>query len=182
MQAYRNVWILLLGLSVFSASHSTARCDDFDWESLQSDILKTIDQVRPAVVRITGGSAFSGVIVSADGHVLSVAHAVTPGKQYQITLPDGRRFRGIGKGRNREIDCSLIKITEPDDDLPHVPMGDSSSLVANQPCVGLSYPGGQRAGSEPVVRFGRFIRTSRNRGMLQSSVLMEPGDSGGASV
>ncbi|TWU38853.1 putative serine protease HhoA precursor [Novipirellula aureliae] len=179
MQIFRNVWVLFLGLSIIVTSQTTARCDDFDFESLQSDILKTIDQVRPAVVRISGGSAFSGVIVSADGHVLSAAHAITPGKRYQITLPDGRRFRGVGKGTNSKADCALVKILDPGDDLPYAPMGDSSSLVPNQPCVGLSYPGGQRAGSEPVVRFGRFISISRSRGMLQTSVLMEPGDSGG---
>ena len=80
---------------------------------------------------------------------------------------------------NQRTDAALIKITNSGDDLPYVPMGDSASLVHNQPALGLSYPAGQKAGAEPVVRFGRVVRSRRSRGMLQSSVLMEPGDSGG---
>lgn len=180
MPSNRNVFTLLLLTLFLSNGTPTAHGEEFDFDTLQANVQQTIDNVRPAVVSITGrGSAFSGVIVSGDGHVLSAAHAVSPGVQYRITLPDGRRFRGVGKGSNRQTDAALIKITNPGDELPHVPMGDSSSLVTNQPCVGLSYPGGQKAGREPVARFGRIVRTIDRRGMLQSSALMEPGDSGG---
>ena len=180
MNRTRNLLIVLLGLLIHTASPSKARCEDFDLESLQSEILETIESVRPAVVNIVGGgTGFSGVIVSRDGHVLTAGHAVRPGTQYRIMLPDGRRYRGVGKGSNPRTDSALIMITNPDDELPHVPMGDSSSLVRNQPCIGLSYPGGQKAGREPVARFGRIVSSGRSRGMLQSSALMEPGDSGG---
>ncbi|MEM0925186.1 MAG: trypsin-like peptidase domain-containing protein, partial [Planctomycetota bacterium] len=157
-----------------------ARGAEFDLAQLQNDVLETIEEVKPAVVSIFGGgTSFSGVIVSPDGHVLSVAHAVRPGSRYRLVLPDGRTFRGIGKGANPRADSALIMINEPGDDLPFVPMGDSSSLVKNQPCIGLSYPGGQKAGREPIVRFGRIMSNGRSRGMFQSSSLMEPGDSGG---
>ncbi|MCR9198262.1 MAG: trypsin-like peptidase domain-containing protein [Planctomycetaceae bacterium] len=176
----RHTVVLCLSLLAVSLTTPVTRASDFDIESLQDSILETVRNVRPAVVNITGrGTGFSGVIVSPEGHVLSAAHAVTPGATYRISLPDGRRFRGVGKGSNPRTDSALIMITEPGDDLPFVPMGDSSSLVTNQPCLGLSFPGGQRAGREPIVRFGRVVRSSRNRGMLQSSALMEPGDSGG---
>lgn len=157
--------------------------DDFDFDKLQSEISETIDRVRPAVVRIAGrGSMFSGVIVSPEGHVLSAAHAVQPGGRYLLTLPDGRRFRGVGKGAHARSDSALIMIANPGEALPYAPMGDSSKLVTNQPCVGISFPGGQKAGTQPVIRFGRIVRSGRSRGrsgMFQSSALMEPGDSGG---
>lgn len=180
MDLSRNILTIFLGFTLCASSPCLVYAEDFDLNSLQRDVLNTIDHVRPAVVRITGrGSSFSGVIVSPDGHVLSVAHAVTPGAQYRITLPDGRRFRGTGRGSNAAKDCALVMINNHDGNLPHVPMGDSSSLVPNQPCIGLSFPGGQTAGTEPIVRFGRIIRGARQRGTVQSSALMEPGDSGG---
>ena len=183
MPRFHFCFTFVLGVCVL-LSPTVTQGEDFDFDKLQNEISKTIERVRPAVVRISGrGSMFSGVIVSEQGHVLSAAHAVQPGGRYLLTLPDGRRFRGVGKGTHSRSDSALIKISNPGDALPFAPMGDSSKLVTNQPCVGISFPGGQKAGTLPVIRFGRIIRPSRSRGgrsrMFQSSALMEPGDSGG---
>lgn len=176
MPGARFVLMLLCAVVLPLGTHG----DDIDLPSLQQELLATIERVRPAVVNVTGrGSGFSGVIVSAEGHVLSAGHAVSPGGRYRLTLPDGRRLRGVGKGSNPRADAALILITDPPADLPYASMGDSAALVTDQPCFGLSYPGGPKAGSEPVARFGRVVRNRSSRGMLQSSVLMEPGDSGG---
>ena len=180
MPAARVVVVLLIAVACLQAPLPDGRADDFDLPSLQSELLHAIDRVRPAVAHISGrGSAFSGVIVSPQGHVLSVGHAVSPGAHYRLALPDGRRLRGIGKGTNPRADAALILITDPPADLPFASMGDSGAVVTDQPCFGLSYPGGQRAGTEPIARFGRVVRSQPSRGMLQSSALMEPGDSGG---
>ena len=181
MHRFRDVVTLLAGVLLLSCSPSNLCGEDFSLESLQETIQKTIKRVRPAVVSIRGrGAVFSGVIVSADGHVLSAAHAVTPGGQYQVLLPSGKRLRAVGKGSHSRSDAAMLLITRPNDDLPYVSMGDSDSLVVDQPVLGLSFPGGQKAGSEPVIRFGRLINRGSNRtSMLQSSTLMEPGDSGG---
>ena len=176
-------FLLLSGLCGACAGQGGLAAEGFDLPQLQATILETIDRVQPAVVLITGrGSSFSGVIVSREGHVLSVAHAVEPGARYRVILPDGRRLRGTGKGANPRADAALIQLSDVPDDLPFVPMGSSAALAANQPCIGLSYPGGQRADREPIVRFGRIVGNGRPRGMLQSSVLMEPGDSGGPLI
>jgi serine protease Do len=179
--AWPRLFVLcLLSVPALQLLPTLAVADVFDLQSLQTEVLKTIDRVRPAVVNISGrGSGFSGVIVSAEGHVLSAGHAVSPGARYRLTLPDGRQLRGIGKGSNPRTDAALIQISDPPADLPYVSMGDSAALVTNQPCFGLSYPGGPKASNEPVARFGRVVRSRSSRGMLQSSVLMEPGDSGG---
>lgn len=158
---------------------STARAD-FDAAALQKKMLETIAAVKPAVVAVRGRGIFSGVIVSKEGHILSAGHAVQPGQRYRISLPDGRQLRAIGKGSNPQADCALLKITSEVEDLPFVRMGDSTTLVRNQPCLSLSFPGGQKARSIPVVRFGRIARGGGRRRMLQSTALMEPGDSGGA--
>lgn len=180
MPKNRTGSLLLVGLLILLMARAPVWGDEFDARRLQADVLKTIERVQPSVVLINGrGSSFSGVIVTAEGHVLSAGHAVEPGARYRIALPDGRRLRGVGKGSNPQADAALILITDPPADLPHVPMGDSTTLVTHQPCIGLSYPGGQLEGQEPVARFGCVVRSSTRRGMLQSTALMEPGDSGG---
>lgn len=171
-------WIRLFCVA-FVGSTAVAAAE-FDAESLQQRIYSTIESVKPAVVSVRQrGGMFSGVIVSKDGHVLSAGHAVSPGSRYQILLPDGRRLRARGLGSNPNADCALLKITSEVDNLPFVPMGESASLVRNQPCLSISFPGGQGVTGVPVVRFGRVVRPSRGGRMLQSTALMEPGDSGG---
>ncbi len=175
----RTFHLLLAVFCSFGCLHSLQA--EFDANELQNDIQQTINSVQPAVVAIRGSrSAFSGVIVSAEGHVLSAGHAVKPGSRYQVILPDGRRFQARGKGSNPKADCALVQITDKIKDLPFVQIGESSNLVANQPCIGISFPGGQGTREQPAVRFGRIVRRARPGGMLQSTALMEPGDSGGA--
>ena len=173
--------LCLIGLTSFlCVLNAKANDSDFDIKPLQEQMLKTIELVRPAVVAIRGqGAMFSGVIVSKEGHILSAGHAVQPGRRYRVILPDGRQLRARGKGSNPQTDCALLKITSDDEDLPFVRMGDSEPLVRNQPCLSLSFPGGQGTRGVPVVRFGRVVRNGIRRGMLQSTALMEPGDSGG---
>ena len=119
------------------------------------------------------------VIVSKDGHVLSAGHAVRPGGKYDVLLPDGRSFNAVGKGSNGVADCAMLQITSDFEGLPYAQMGESKSLVQNQPCLSISYPGGQRASLAPVVRFGHLVKDGGGPKMLQSTALMEPGDSGG---
>ena len=164
-------------------SSTTLSANDFDVAALQKKIYSTIESVSPAVVSISSANRpevglFSGVIVSKEGHVLSAGHAVQPGRDYQVLLPDGRRFDARGKGSNSVADCALLQITSDFDDLPYAQMGESKSLVQNQPCLSISYPGGQKARLAPVVRFGRLARDGGGTRMLQSTALMEPGDSG----
>ncbi len=173
----RSIFLLIVGFfAVGPASFVSA--DDFDIEKLQTRIFDTIKKVKPSVVSISGGgSVFSGVIVSDQGHVLSAGHAVTPGRTYSVTLSDGRRLLAKGMGSNTRQDCALVKITRGGN-LPHAELGDSSQVTANQPCLSLSFPGGQGRRA-PVVRFGHIALSRSGSGMIQSTALMEPGDSGG---
>ena len=119
------------------------------------------------------------MLVSKGGQILSVAHAAETGEEYKILLPDGRKFSARGIGSNLVADCAMLQITDEFEDLPYVRMGESKSLVKNQPCLSISYPVGERASLAPVVRFGRLVKGGDRPGMLQSTALMEPGDSGG---
>ena len=165
-------------------SSTTLTATELDVPALQKKIYSTIESVTPAIVSISipglgPETSFSGVIVSKEGHILSAAHAVESGKEYKILLPDGRKFSAQGKGANLIADCAMMRITDEFVELPYVQMGESKSLVKNQPCLSISYPVGQRADLSPVVRFGRLVRGGGGKGWLQSTALMEPGDSGG---
>ena len=151
---------LVASLIVSAVVYSTnASAVEFKITSLQQRIFETIQSSMPAVVSVRQrGGMFSGVIVSKDGKILSAGHAVTPGATYQVFLPDGRQLQARGKGSNPQADCALLQITSDVKDLPYVRMGDSDTLVKNQPCLSIAFPGGQGSRGVPVIRFGRLMQ------------------------
>ncbi len=172
-----------IGLACFLACFSLA--SDGDVRDLQDRIQTVVKRTMPAIVAITeqkgnGSGAFSGVIVSTDGHILSVAHTVTPEALYTVHLNDGRRFQARGLGVCAEVDLGMIKISDSGS-WPVAQMGQSANLKRGQPCVSISHPGSYDRRRGPVVRFGQIVAPiSPMQGMVQTTALMEPGDSGGA--
>lgn len=130
-------------------------------------------------------SYFSGVVVSKEGHILTVAHGVQAGKKYVAIFPDGKEVQTVTLGRmalkdsnSRERhDLAMLKIDEPGE-WPVAQMGWSSSLKVNMPCISISYPALLNR-TLPTVRFGRILRVSNREGFVHSTCKMEPGDSGG---
>ena len=126
---------------------------------------------------------FSGVVVSADGLILSAAHVVMPGNTYKVMYADGRDCIAKGLGRitippNHMVpDAAMLKITG-DGPWPYAEMGWSSSLTIGQPCISIAYPE-TMAQRKPMVRFGKISSLMNEYGFVQSTCVMEPGDSGG---
>ncbi|MDT3405312.1 S1C family serine protease [Mucilaginibacter terrae] len=126
---------------------------------------------------------FSGVVVSKDGVILSAAHVVMPDKTYKVMFPDGRECVAKGLGRITIPptfmlpDAAMLKITRKGA-WPFAEMGWSSILKVNTPCISIAYPESQEQ-RKPMVRFGRITLLKNEYGFLQSSCVMEPGDSGG---
>ena len=108
---FRSI-VLVLVLVLVLVSSTALSAAEFDVDSLQDKIYSTIESVQPAVVSLgRRGTAFSGVIVSKEGHILSAGHAVRPGERYRVLLPDGRRLVALGKGSNPQVDCALLKLS-----------------------------------------------------------------------
>ncbi len=157
-----------------------ANANDLDVKQLQAQIFAAVHKALPAAVAINDrGSIFSGVIVSNDGLVLSAGHAVRPNRSYTVMLADGRRLRATGLGANERVDMAMLRIIQPDN-LPVAELGHSSAIVPDQPCISISYPGKFEANRGPVVRFGYVSKPiTSNEGMIETTAMMEPGDSGG---
>ncbi|TFF33338.1 trypsin-like peptidase domain-containing protein [Mucilaginibacter psychrotolerans] len=136
-----------------------------------------------AVSHTRQSAQFSGVVISKEGQILSAAHVVMPGKSYQVMFPDGRQCFAKGLGRIAipptfmQPDAAMLQIT--DKGLwPFAEMGWSSSLNVNQPCISIAYPESLEQ-RKPTVRYGRISELRNKYGFLQSTCVMEPGDSGG---
>ena len=174
--------LLVFAISWVSATSCFA-IEDLNVDDLQSQIMTAVEKVVPASVAINdGGMVFSGVIVSSDGIVLSAGHAVKPNRRYKVLLADGRELRAKGLGANERVDMAMLKIENPSR-LPVAELGDSNSLLINQPCISISFPGTYVKDRGSVIRFGYVTRpVTPNQGMIETTAVMEPGDSGGPLV
>jgi serine protease Do len=126
---------------------------------------------------------FSGVVVTADGIILSAAHVVMPGKTYKVMFPNGMECIASGLSRIAlppsftSPDVAMLKIIDKGS-WPYVKMGWSSSLKIGQPCISIAYPESLEL-RQPTVRVGSIKLLKNTYGFIQSSCVMEPGDSGG---
>ncbi|WP_346319322.1 trypsin-like peptidase domain-containing protein [Chitinophaga sp. YIM B06452] len=133
--------------------------------------------------RAQAGGPFSAVVVTADGYMLTVAHATRPGMIYKIFFPDGRTALAQGMGRidlNEEQtlpDIAVMRILDAGA-WPFAEMGSSGNLTKGTPCLMLAYP--ESTGLPlPNVRFGYITDPLDRNKFVVSDCTMEVGDSGG---
>jgi serine protease Do len=150
-----------------------------DLRRIQDQLQHVLERALPATTSVEiGQAAGSGVIVSADGLVLTAAHVVgTPGRRAWIELPDGRRMRATTLGANHEADAGMVKIDSPPKDLPFAPISMGPPLEPGDWVVTTGQPGGLVAGRAPPVRLGRVLFLEGD--LLCTDCKLVGGDSGG---
>ena len=125
----------------------------------------------------------SGVIVSADGYLLTNSHVVEGASDIEVSLSDGRQARATLVGTDPESDIALLKITL--DKLPVIRLGNAEDLLVGDVVLAIGNPFnvGQTVTSGIVSALGRNqlgINTFEN--FIQTDAAINPGNSGGALV
>lgn len=125
----------------------------------------------------------SGVIVDADGYILTNRHVIEDGNVIEVSLSDGRRVEATIVGTDGLTDLALLKVDA--DHLLPIPWGDSESIGVGSPVWALGSP----FGLDRTVTFGilsgkhRLVRaSSQYQDFMQSDVAVNPGNSGGPLV
>lgn len=183
------IWIVV---SVTLAAAATPPCPaDVPRElgSRQNELAESLTRVAPAVVGVSDGFGVgSGVVVSADGDVLTAshvidgarAHRIQPRREITITFPDGTEYPARVVGKNRDCDAALLRITRTapgKQPFPHAKMGESGKLQPGQWCFALGNPGGIRQERPAPVRIGRVLSVGHRTIVSDCSIVL--GDSGG---
>jgi serine protease Do len=144
-----------------------------DLKALEQRIQKTVAQVSASVVSLAGGS---GVVISSDGYLLTVAHVDEhAGRWIVVVFPDGRRARAVTLGNDHGADAGMAKITDPGP-WPHAEMASSADLKPGQWCLTLGYPITFEHGKPPVLRIGRVLRNEKPAIITDCTIM--GGDSG----
>jgi S1-C subfamily serine protease len=146
----------------------------------EATVVRVAREISPAVVSVThrGGSG-SGVIIRADGVILTNAHVVGTVPTVQIGLADGRRLPGQVLGRDPTIDIAVVRVAAQD--LPAAPIGDSDVLEPGQTTIAIGNPLGlERTVTTGVVSaINRELPGAGLDGLIQTDAAINPGNSGG---
>jgi Do/DeqQ family serine protease len=126
----------------------------------------------------------SGVIVSADGYVLTNNHVVDRGVEVTVTMPDKRELRAKVIGVDPATDIAVLKIDASN--LPTMPWGDSSRLKVAEWVLAIGNPFqlNQSVTLGIVSATGRTLegRFAAYEDFIQTDAAINPGNSGGALV
>ncbi len=149
-----------------------------DLKTMEQHIKALAARVSPSVVAVQVGSGRgSGVVISADGLVLTAGHVCGgPDREVDFTFHDGKTARGKTLGVNLESDTGLMRITGRGP-WPYAAAGDLQQARIGDWALALGHPGGFDLRRSLVVRLGRIIRLESDA--LQTDCTISPGDSGG---
>jgi serine protease Do len=127
----------------------------------------------------------SGVIIDAQGHILTNSHLVTGASKIDVVMANGQSFSGNTVslvGADPKTDLAVIQILV-NDPLPHTKFGDSDKAEVGQWVVAIGHP----RGLDQTVTHG-IISAKHRRGItdpssyqdfLQTDAAINPGNSGG---
>ncbi len=170
-------------------------------------LVDAVAKVRPSVVNLRGRKTLTpeptqpgahtqavrqvngmgtGVIIDAQGYILTNYHVVEDVVRIEVTLADGTSTAGTLIAHDDETDLALIKIrtSKP---LPVIPVGTSSDVMLAETVAAL----GNAYGYEDTVtrgiisEIGRTVQVSDDQiyeNLLQTDAPINPGNSGGPLI
>ena len=128
----------------------------------------------------------SGVIVDAQGYILTNDHVVARASKIQVTLLDRRTFTAEVVGADAASDLALLKIENGKGNFPAVKIGSSSDLMIGETVIAVGNPYGlsNTVSSGILSAIGRTVNTSGKQysDFLQTDAPINPGNSGGPLV
>lgn len=168
---------------------------------IETAITQAVSQVGPAVVTVvsvTSGqltpfgftsdseASGSGVIVSADGQILTNNHVIEGASQVSVVFANGDQRTAKIVGTDQYADLAVLKV---DGEMPAVAvLGNSDNLKPGESVIAIGSPLGDFKNTVTVgviSATGRSIDTSSGytlEGLIQTDAAINQGNSGGPLV
>lgn len=127
----------------------------------------------------------SGVIVRADGHILTNYHVIDGAEDIKVDLSNRHTYDGKVVGSDQPSDLALIKIGASD--LPVLPLGDSDKVQIGDVCLAIGNPlGVGESVTSGIIsakrRSTNILGSGSFQDFLQTDAAINQGNSGGALV
>lgn len=136
---------------------------------------------RPHAQRESGLG--SGIIIQANGYILTNNHVVDKATNLKVTLLDGRQFNAKTVGTDPQTDVAVVKIDASN--LPAIPLGNSDAARVGDLCFAIGNP----FGYDHTVTMGIVSAKGRSlegdthiQNFIQTDAAINPGNSGGALI
>lgn len=137
------------------------------------------DIQAPPVQKYESHGAGSGVIIRADGYILTNNHVVQQADEIKVTLSDGRSFKGKVVGKDKFTDVALVKIDAKG--LKAATLGNSKDLRPGDWAIAIGSPLGfsQSVTLGIISALGRTLGDINSVDLIQTDAAINPGNSGG---
>ncbi|MDX1781868.1 MAG: trypsin-like peptidase domain-containing protein [Thalassovita sp.] len=168
-------------VNIYAKRIVQARQSPFQNDPFFRDLFRDFGEVRPQVQNSLG----SGVILSADGYVVSNFHVVGDAAEIRVVLNDRREFDARVLLADEEADLAILKL-DGARDMPFLDLRDSDDVEVGELvlAVGNPFGVGQTVSSGIVSGLARSgTATGNGRGyFIQTDAPINPGNSGGALI
>ncbi|MDZ7616902.1 MAG: serine protease, partial [Patescibacteria group bacterium] len=160
-----------------------------------------IEQTQPKMVKLYGAGGFkglhsyqTGMLISPDGHVLTIFSYVLDTDYVTAVTHDGRRFEAKLVGADPRLEIAVLKIDG--EELSHFNLDEAAEAEPGARVLGLSNLFGVAMGNEPAsvqrgviaartnlqARRGQFETAYRGPVYILDVTTNNPGAAGGALV
>jgi serine protease Do len=126
----------------------------------------------------------SGVVLSADGLVVTNNHVIDGADEVQVQTHDEREFTAKVVGADPKSDVAVLQLQDAEDLVP-IQLGDSGGLRLGDVVLAVGYP----FGVGQTVTMGIVSATGRSdmgivdyENFIQTDAAINPGNSGGALI
>jgi putative serine protease PepD len=160
------------------------------------DIRSILESVEESVVTIEtsvnaqGGvfeGAGTGVVLSADGLIMTNAHVIAQSDGITVRTFDGAEYDATLVGSEPSNDLAVIRV-EGGDDLVPAELGSSDALLVGEPVIAIG--NALNLGGQPSVTTGIVSAVNRTidgpdgrlADLIQTDAAINPGNSGGPLV
>ena len=144
--------------------------------------LKSQEEGPDGFVLKVGVGTGSGILVHADGFVVTAAHVVEGAEQIVVQFKDGTQTEGVVLSLSRTEDLALLKVNEVPKNPTVAVLGNSDLLKVGQPIFSIGTPLG--LGHTLTAGVLSSIRNGKQQGLrpgnvIQTDAALNQGNSGG---
>jgi serine protease Do len=143
------------------------------------------DMAPPGTRNRVQNSLGSGVIVAADGLIITNFHVIEGADEIRVVLPDRREFEAEVVASEERNDLALLQLETNGEELPTLEFGDSDALEVGDLILAIGNPFGvgQTVTSGIISANARTSQAIGDGGVfIQIDAAINPGNSGGALV